>query len=132
MENNFELATRQKLRFSTNRGMVTTEDLWDLGLAELDTIAKGINKILKESSEESFVNRRTVADKKLTLGLSVVVSIINTKLTEDEKRKAVAERKAKRDKLIMVIADKEDNVLQRKSLTALHAELDKLEEDDEG
>ena len=49
----FEKATRLKLRFETVRGYVTTEDLWDIPLSAvngfcLDTIAKNLNKKLKE------------------------------------------------------------------------------------
>lgn len=126
--NIFEAATKQKVRFTTNRGQVGVEDLWDLSLEELDAIAKGINKNLKESSEESFIHKQSTTDKKLSLRLEVVVSIINTKLEEEEKRRLSAERKAKRNQLLELIEAKENDALSRKSITALRAEYEKLEE----
>lgn len=128
--NIFELATKQKLRFSTNRGQVGTEDLWDLSLEDLDSIAKTVNKQLKESSEESFIHKQNMGDKKLTLRLSVVVSIIDTKLEEEEKRKTAAEKKVKRNQLLELILAKENDALGRKSIAALRAEYEKLEEEE--
>ncbi len=43
----FEKASRLKLRIATAMGQLTVEDLWDLNLATLNAIAKGLNKQLK-------------------------------------------------------------------------------------
>lgn len=131
MENIFEQASRGKLRFITNRGNLTTEDLWDLSLEQLDEIARGVNKVVKEASSESFIKKQTTGNKKLELVLAVVVSIINTKLEEEEKRKTAAERKVKRERLLELIAKKEDDATTRKSITSLKAELEKLEDEAE-
>lgn len=131
MDNIFELATRQKARYRTGRGLVSTEDLWDLSLGDLDTIAKSLNKELKESSEESFVKKQTTADKKLTLLFDVVKAIIVVKLDEEEKRKSAAERRVKRNQLLELISQKENDALTKKSIGSLRAELDKLDIDEE-
>lgn len=129
--NIFEQASRQKFRYATNRGNITTEDLWDLSLEDLDTAAKALNKQVKSSSEESFIKKTTTSNKKLELQLEVVKSIINTKLEEQENRKLAAERKQKREKLIELIAKKEDDSMSRKSIASLKAELDKLDDGEE-
>lgn len=133
METNvFELATRQKFRFATTKGGVGVEDLWDLSLEELDTIAKAINKAVKESSsDESFIKKTTAGNRVLSLRLELVVSIINTKLAEAEKRKTAAERKVKRDNLMALIEQKETDAMGRKSIASLRAELDKLDDGSE-
>ena len=64
-ERMFERASKLKLRFNTEKGMVTTEDLWDLPLlqrnaVDLDSLAKNLNKAVKESGEESFVLKKLV------------------------------------------------------------------------
>ena len=57
----FEKATRRKLRFTSAAGLLSTEDLWDLpltsatGKANLDDIAKALNRRLKDAEEVSFV-----------------------------------------------------------------------------
>lgn len=43
VENIFEFATRNKVRFSF-KGLISVEDLWDLSLTNLDSIYKELNK----------------------------------------------------------------------------------------
>lgn len=130
MQNIFEAATRKKLRFPTTRGAVSIEDLWDLSLEELNGVAKKLNKELKDSAEESFIGKKTNANVQLQLHFDVTLSIINTRLAEEEKKKNAIERKIKRDKILSLIADKQDSALARKSIASLETELDKLEEED--
>jgi hypothetical protein len=107
--NIFEQASRQKFRFESPRtaGRLTTEDLWELSLEDLDEVAKNLNKRVKASAEESFIKKVNTGNKKLETQLEVVKSIINTKLEDQEKRKLAADRKAKRTQLIELIAQKE-------------------------
>jgi len=59
-EKMFRTATRSKLRFSASMGYVTTEDLWDLSLIELNSIAKDLNAKLKNEKiarEEAVDNK---------------------------------------------------------------------------
>lgn len=127
--NIFEVATKQKLRFSTKKGQVGVEDLWDLSLEDLDTIAGEVDGQLKATTgRKSFINKKSVTDKKTSVKLEVVVSIINTKLEEEERRQLSAERKVKRDQLLELISSKENDALGRKSISALRAEYEKLEE----
>jgi len=129
--NIFEAATRQRLRFPGPNGNLNTEDLWDLSLEQLDTIAIGLNKKVKESSEESFIKKQRKGDKKAELQLAVVVSIIETKVADAERAKTAAERKEKRQRLMELISKKQDDALSRKSIASLEAELDKLDDEDE-
>jgi hypothetical protein len=130
MNNIFEAASRQKLRFATDRGFVSVEDLWDLSLEHLDKIAHVIDEQIG-SQKNSNINRTTVGDKVANLKFSVVISIIETKMIEAEKRKAAADRKAKRDQILELISQKETDAMGRKSVASLRAELDKLDVDEE-
>lgn len=42
--NMFEIATKNKYRYPFNKGLITTEDLWNLSLKDLDNIFKVLNK----------------------------------------------------------------------------------------
>ena len=60
MSNIFETATRKALRFGTERGPVTVEQLWQMplqskNLFDLDNVAKSCNAKVKSFAEESFV-----------------------------------------------------------------------------
>nr|DAE52001.1 MAG TPA: hypothetical protein [Bacteriophage sp.] len=126
--NNFEKATRLRLRFETSRGNLNVEDLWRLPLAELDKLAIALNKQLKESSEESFIKAKSKDNKLLELRFDIVKHIIETLLSEDEEKKKAADKRAKREQLLELIAKKKNQELEGKSLEELEAELTKLED----
>ena len=126
--NNFEKATRLRLRFETSRGNLNVEDLWRLPLAELDKLAIALNKQLKESSEESFIKAKSKDHKLLELRFDIVKHIIETLLSEDEEKKKAADKRAKREQLLELIAKKKNQELEGKSLEELEAELTKLED----
>ena len=48
----FERAAKRKLRFTSSKGSLSVEDLYDLSLTSLDSIAKGVNRQLKAEAEE--------------------------------------------------------------------------------
>lgn len=108
----FEKASRIKLRYSTNRGVLSVEDLWDLSLEQLDPIAINLNKRLKESQTESFIKTRTKDTTELELKFNIVKHIIDVKLQEQEER--------------TVAAKKQDAELESKSYEELAKELEAL------
>ena len=120
----FEKASRVKLRYSTNRGVLSVEDLWDLSLEQLDPIAINLNKRLKESQTESFIKIRT--KDTIELKFNIVKHIIDVKLQEQEERIVAAEKKAKRQKILDLMAKKQDAELESKSYEELAKELEAL------
>jgi len=126
--NIFEQASRERIRFRTDKGIVSTEDLWTLSLQSLNDIAKAINHELKGLQEESFIpTESTKPSDPLRLQLNIVVHIINYKVEEQRRRDKRREVKALRMKLLAVIADKEEEALHSKSLEQLKADLQALE-----
>lgn len=127
--NVFEKASKQKLRFESNRGMLTVEDLWDLPLKhrsglDLDTLAKGLNRQIKEQEEESFVVKASSTSTTLKTKFDIVKHIIDVRLAEKEKAEEAAAKKAKKDKIMEVIARKEDQSLENLSVEELKSMLD--------
>ncbi|MCK5610619.1 hypothetical protein KAR91_52590 [Candidatus Pacearchaeota archaeon] len=126
----FEKASRLKIRFRTDKGDLTVEDLWDLPLTStrgisLDDIAMDLNKAVKDSEEESFVLKKNEANDTLDLMFGIVKHIIKIKIDENDARIKASENKAKKEHLLSVIADKESDALKGKSIE----ELKKLVED---
>lgn len=116
----FEQASRLSLRFETRNGNITTEDLWNLPLISstricLDSIAKSLNKELKESEEESFVVAKTKGNQITELKFSIVKHIINIKLQENEANKNEKVIKQQKEKILGIIANKEEEELYKKS-----------------
>ena len=127
----FKEASRKKLRFNTNRGLVTVEDLWDMPLTHstgfsLDEVAKGLNREIKEAGEESFVVEHSTTNKTIELKFDIVKAIIKDRLAEKEAAENAAITKAKKEKIMSIIAKKEEEKLEGESVEDLHKMLDEL------
>jgi len=114
----FEQASMQKLRFPSNRGELMTEQLWDLplqskGQFDLDTVAKEVNASLKAVTEESFVATTTSpAKSKYELMLEIVKHVIAFKLKVNEELRVKAANAAKKEKLVAILGEKQDEALK--------------------
>lgn len=125
MEKMFEYATRNKVRFPF-KGLISVEDLWDLSLTNLDSIYKTLNKQIKQSEEESLLNTKTTVDKELDVQIAIVKHIVAVKLAEQEAREKASAKKAQKQKIMAIIASKQDEALQNSSVEDLQKMLDEL------
>jgi hypothetical protein len=116
----FELASRLKLRFSY-RGLIATEDLWDLKPENLDEIYRLTNAELKKISEDSLLEKKQTGVEILELQVAIVKHVFEVKIAEAEARKDAWERKAKKERILEIIARKQDEDLEGKSLDELKA-----------
>lgn len=123
--NIFEYATRNKIRFPF-KGMISVEDLWDLSLANLDSIYKTLNKQIKQTEEESLLATKTNVDTELEVQIAIVKHIVSVKLEEQDAREKAAAKKAQKQKIMSIIATKEDEALQSASVEDLRKMLDEL------
>jgi uncharacterized membrane protein len=121
----FEIATRTKMRFPF-KGMVSVEDLWDLSVRDLDGVFKTLNAQAKKSQEESLLATKTKEDETLSIQIEIVKHIVKTKLDEAEAAKQSRELKEKKQKIMEIIAAKQDESLHNASVEELQAMLDKL------
>lgn len=114
----FEKASRLKIRFETEKGIVTVEDLWDLPLTEngaLNKLAKSLSRKIKESEEESFVVKKSSSNNTLTFAFDIVKHVIEVRMAEAEASKNKAAKKAEKEKLLSILAAKEAEDLNGKS-----------------
>ena len=125
MEKMFEYATRNKVRFPF-KGLISVEDLWDLTLTNLDSIYKTLNKQVKQSEEESLLNTKTTVDKEHDVQIAIVKHIVAVKLAEQEAREKASAKKAQKQKIMAIIASKQDEALQNSSVEDLQKMLDEL------
>lgn len=128
--NIFEQATRQAFRFETTKGHLTVEDLWNLPLtsvnrANLDDIAKGLQKKLSETSL-SFVTDTTPVNKVYQAQFDIVLHIINTKIAEAKAAEQYRQAREKKQKIMAIIEQKQDEALSSASLEDLEAMLNSL------
>ena len=128
----FEQAARLKVRFDSPKGLLSVEELWELPLtvrnggASLDNIAKGLNRQIKETDTESFVVKAPKADAVLKLKFEIVIHIISVRMAEAAVAEAAAEKAKQKDKILAVIARKQDEKLEGASLEDLQKMVSEL------
>lgn len=128
--NLFEAAARGKYRFTSAKGQLTVEDLFDLPLTsrngfDLDMVARAVNTELKNASEESFVTtsrRNTELENKL----EIVKHIIAIKQAEKAEAAERAVRIERKRKILDAIERKEDQQLSEASIDDLRQQLAEL------
>ena len=126
----FEKASRLKLRFDTSRGQVSVEDLWRMPLANsegfcLDTVAIEVNGQLKQKGE-SFVAPVSTEDSVLNLKLDILKHIIAVKLKEIQEKEDALAKKQKKEYLLSILKEKQNEALKSMSMEDLEKELNAL------
>ena len=125
--NIFERAARAKLRFPSAKGNLTTEQLFDLSLPQLDVIARKVNALLKAEGEESFIETKTSAvQTTLKLQLEILKAVIDAKQKAAKAAETRAENASRKRRLEEALANKRDEALSSMSEEELKAELEKL------
>ena len=130
-KNYFEVAARNKFRFETKVGCISTEELFDLPLkanngVDLDSVARKINSQIKAEEQESFVETKTTQSTLLSDMLEVVKSVIAIKLEEKKAKETAAENSAKRKRILEALARKQEEGINAMSEAELLAELETL------
>ena len=125
--NLFEMATRKKFRFPF-KGTISVEDLWDLSVQNLDTVFKALNAEAKQVKEESLLATKSTEDAILEAKIEIVKHIVKVKQEETEQRKKATEKREYKRRLQELIANKQDEELQGKSIDELQAMLASMDE----
>lgn len=131
--NIFEEATRNNLRFETNRGLLSVEQLWVMKLISndgfsLDSVGRAIQKLINEQDQGSLVssNRITKQEKLNILRLNIIKHIIKVKEDEIELANKELANKEKKQKLLKLLSDKQDQKLINMSEEEILKELENI------
>ena len=129
--NIFEYAAKNKLRFATERGLLTAEDLFDIKLSNqagpsLDKIAISLDEELSKT-EKSFVKKVTPQNKELQIKLDIVKHVISVKQDQEEAKVAAEARDTQRPILQDAGAKKKLEAIDNADLASLEAELAKID-----
>jgi len=139
-ENMFIKAARLKLRFDTDKGGLSVEDLWGMKLivpegskaTSLDSIAIELDRQVKEAQgTRSFVRpAASTGDELLRLKLDIVKYIIDVLVTERDEKAKRQHRKDERQKLLELINQRENEAVAALPLDELKKKLAEFAEDD--
>lgn len=130
----YEKALRNRYRYHTALGALTVEDLWDLpltagrlGAVNLDEIAIGLDKQLQDSGR-SFVVPDAKSKERDVLQdqLEIVKHIISVRMKEAEDAAKAKDRRERKQKIMEIMADKDDAKLRSMSKAKLEELLAEL------
>lgn len=116
MNSIFEFATRNKLRFPY-KGSISVEDLWDLSQKQLNDVYKILKKELKLVSEEESLMSLGEEDPYIELNIKVeiVKHIFNVKKVEAQQREDAVIKAEKKQRILDILAKKQDDSLNNMS-----------------
>lgn len=117
----YKQASQLKLRYQTSVGLVSTEQLWDLNKMQLSNAIKAVKKVLKKTDDDelSFLEDTKVVDVENQLRFDILKDVYLTKKTEAEAIKNEAETKAHNQKILALIAEKQEGKLRDMSVEEL-------------
>lgn len=117
----YKQASQLKLRFSTNVGMLSVEQLWDLSQANLSNLIKSVKKVLKKNDDDelSFLEDTKVVDVENQLRFDILKDVYLSKKKESEELRNAADIKAHNQKIDSLIAEKQEGKLREMSIEDL-------------
>lgn len=131
----FETATRLNLTFESSIGPLSVSQLWQLPLVHdrkpcLNTVAKDINRKIKDLGDEDFVNtskKENSESTRLKLMLDVVKRIIEVKLAEQAAATQQMAAASEIARLNDILANKQHDALKELSVEELQARIAQLQ-----
>lgn len=121
---NYKQASKLQLRFQTNRGSLSVEQLWSLSLTDLASAIKAVKKVLKgtdNDDELSFLDESKTVDTENQLRFNILKDIYVDKQTALKEARSAQDRKAYEQKILDLIAEKREGALKEKSIEELEA-----------
>lgn len=122
----YKIASRKKLRIQTNKGMLSVEQLWDLSKEDIGELAKSIRKRINDQkgvtgdSELDFLKPSAQTEESIDeLTFRILKDIYLTKQEEEDKAHRRAKARENNRKILELIAKKQDQELESKSIEEL-------------
>lgn len=122
---NFEIASRKHYRYPYN-GMVSTEDLWELNVSQLDSIFKKLKTQSRQAQEESLLATKTQEDVDTENKIDIIRYIVEYKQNLQKEAEMAIERKQQRARIEEILYERENADLRNKTPEELRAMLDEL------
>ena len=126
----FKVAVKKKYRFNY-RGLISVEDLWDLSVEDLDKIFKSLKSQQRNASEESLLQAVSKEDKELNNKIEIIKTIVADKLAASDRAKKAAAQRMQNQRILEIMADKQDAALKEKSVEELQAMLTTTDAEDD-
>ena len=125
----YKKAAQVKLRIQTCKGLLSVEDVWGLSLANLDASIRSLAPLVKkyqtEDSDLDFLSSNSSTKNEetslLELSFEILKDVYITKKEEADARAKAKEIKEFNQRIMSLIAEKQENSLKDKSIEELMA-----------
>lgn len=117
----YKLASQMKVRFQSTKGDLSTEQLWELSLDDLDKLTVALDADVNQSEKKSYLRRATKKSELAKLKFDIALDVLNTRLEEANALTLAREEKERKDKIQAIIARKKEGQLEEMSVEELEA-----------
>lgn len=122
----YKKASKLKLRFKTEKGLLSVEQLWELSIYDLVNAIKIAKKsINSEDTDLSFLEEIRKTDEKSELIFNILKDVYLTKKEELKSKQTERENKEFNEKILAIINEKQEGSLKEKSIAELETLLRK-------
>lgn len=128
MSDLFFNAVKNKYRFPSKRGNLTTEQLFELPFEGLDEIYSELSAKLEAAPKKSLLSPRSVADVELKEKVEIIEAVFAFKAELRDKAKRAQEKSQQKQKLLDLIEKKKNQALEGLSEEELLKKLAELED----
>lgn len=120
MKNIFETASRLRLRFDIN-GQISVEQLWDAKMPALVDYEQQLTEVVEGYVKSTRRTRaaRTITQEMNELRLEIVTYVLDVREKEAEEARNAASDKENNQKILALIAEKQDDQLKAMSVDDL-------------
>jgi len=119
--NIFKEASRLNLRIPSSKGELTVENLWQLTIPQLDAMAVKLENEFEASGGKSFVTKKSEKDRIAKLRFDIVLEILTDKVEASEAARTAGDKKQHNEKILAIIARKEEEKLGASTVEELKA-----------
>jgi len=108
---NYKRASQIKLRFSTPKGNLTTEQLWELSKVEIGDSLRLVKRLLKKSEVDddlAFLETAEKTTSKEQLQFEILKDVYLTKKEEEAAATRAVQDKEFNQKILAIIAERQE------------------------
>jgi len=127
MDNIFETASRNKVRFSGVRGNLSVEDLWDLSFQQLDDMYAGLDEVAQKDGVKHLMDECR-EDDGTALKMALIERVFTVKVEERNAQKQRAEDRAALKRLMEIKARNKNAAEEELDPVALDAMISELKQ----
>lgn len=117
----YKKASKEKIRFTTKKGLLSSEQLWDLSIKDLDEVVVGLEESYQTSGAKTFIPnvKETSKDRTEKLKFEVALDILQTKVKDQEVAAKAQETRRHNNRINELIAQKKEGEMNDLSVEEL-------------